>query len=170
MKDDHEKKAWNHLQNALQIVLACDVDADLRDTIQSALFHFDYEGKDSSPKGAVEALKHAKRALWMCEFWELLYDELDAAEKTVRDSLTIRTQLHALPIGIRATYKKTLREAYGGYIDVEDYSQLMQSYRKVMWMNFESAFVSKNHRENNARGGARPRRERIGRRYQPRHV
>ena len=45
------------------------------------------------------------------------YKELDAAAKKVRDTLIVRTQLMALPMGDKKKYEAVLKAAYGGRID-----------------------------------------------------
>ena len=82
---------------------------------------------------------------------------------SLRDTLSVRTQLASLPMGDKKKYQSVLEHAYGGRIDDEENSRLMQSYRKTIWEQFEEAFPSNNKKENLQRGGPRPRRERNGR-------
>ena len=108
-------------------------------------------------------MRQTTQALEMCGQGESLYTELDAAAKKVRDTLSVRTQLASLPMGDKKKYQSVLEHAYGGRIDDEENSRLMQSYRKTIWEQFEEAFPSNNKKENLQRGGPRPRRDRAGR-------
>ena len=76
----------------------------------------------------------------MIQWGSALYKELDAATKKVRDALSVRTQLDSMPMGD----KTVLEAAYGGRIDDEENSRLMQSYRKTIWEKFEDAFPANN--------------------------
>ena len=175
IKEELEMGANRKLQNSLKIALQNEVNSELRTFIERAIFFFDYEGADSTPKGAMDALKHAKQAR---KIWEIPGDkgdhgkefgeELHAAVKKVRDTLSVRTQLEALPMGDKKRYQAVLKQANGGIIDDEENSQLMQSYRKIIWEQFEEAFPSNNKKENLKRGGPRPRRERVKRPRPPR--
>ena len=69
------------------------------------------------------------------------YKELDAAAKKVRDTLIVRTQLMALPMGDKKKYEAVLKAAYGGRIDGEENSRLMQSYRKVIVFYLSLTFM-----------------------------
>ena len=142
---------------------------ELSTCIERAIFFLDYQGTDSSPRGAVDALRQITQAREMCGQGGSLYTELDAAAKKVRDSLIVRTQLDALPMGDKKLYQSVLEAAYGGRIDDEENSRLMQSYRKTIWEKFEEAFPSNNKKENIQRGGPRPRRERNGRQGRNQH-
>ena len=163
IKDELELAAWTKLQNALNIALQNEFATELSTCIERAIFFFDYQGADSTPRGAVDALRQTTQALEMCGQGGALYTELDAAAKKVRDTLSVRTQLAALPMGDKKRYQSVLEHAYGGRIDDEENSRLMQSYRKTIWEQFEEAFPSNNKKENIQRGGPRARRERVGR-------
>ena len=115
----------------------------------------------------MDALRQATQAIEMIFSGGPLYTELDAAVKKIRDSLSVRTQLEAMPMGDKKKYQSVLVAAYGGRIDDEENSRLMQSYRKTIWEKFEEAFPSNNKAANIQRGGPRPRRERAGRHAQP---
>ena len=84
----------------------------------------------------------------MCGQGGPLYIELDAASKKIRDSLSVRAQLDSLPMGDKKKYQSVLEAAYGGRIDDEENSRLMQSYRKTIWEKFDEAFASNNKKEN----------------------
>ena len=160
IREDLEGAASNKLNSALE--MSSELASELSTCIERAIFFFDYRGPDSSPRGAVDALWHTTSAMRMISGGDL-YKELDAAVKKVRDSLSVRTQLAALPMGDKKKYESVLKAAYGGRIDDEENSRLMQSYRKIVWEKFEEAFPSNNKRENIQRGWPRPRRERGGR-------
>ena len=163
IKADLELAAWTKLQNALNIAMQNELATELSTCIERAIFFFDYEGSDSTPRGAVDALRQTTQALEMCGRGGALYTELDAAAKKIRDTLSVRTQLASLPMGDKKRYQSVLEHAYGGRIEDEENSRLMQSYRKTIWEQFEDAFPSNNKKENLQRGGPRPRRERAGR-------
>ena len=57
IKDELEGAAWTKLQNALNIVLANEIATELSTCIERAIFFLDYLGTDSSPRGAVDALR-----------------------------------------------------------------------------------------------------------------
>ena len=60
------------------------------------------------------------QALGMCQLRSELWNELDAAAKKVRDSLSVRTQLAARLLGNKKKYHSVLEHAYGGKMDHED--------------------------------------------------
>ena len=161
IKEKVEQLSWTKLQSAHQIAVSNDFATELSICIERAIFFFDYEGTDSSPRGAVDALRQTTQALDMCGGKQPLFGELDQAAKKVRDTLSARTQL-MVPMGDKKKYQSVLEAAYGGRIDDEENSRLMQSYRKTIWEQFEDAFPSNNKQENLKRGGPRPRRERAG--------
>ena len=66
----------------------------------------------------------------------------NAAADKLRDALAVRAQLASLPMGDQQRYQSVLEHAYGGRIDDEENSRLMQSYRKTIWEQFEEAFPS----------------------------
>ena len=122
------------MQTALQITKHT-VETEITTCIERALFFYDYQGIDHTPRGAVDALMQLTQAIGMCKQGSELHTELDAAAKKVRDSLSVRTQLASLPIGNtnadKKRYHSVLEHAYGGKIDDEENSRLMQSYRKT---------------------------------------
>ena len=123
IKEELENLAWNKLQNALQIAIANEIATELSTCIERAIFFFDYQGTDSTPRGAVDALRQTTQALDMCGHTAPsgpLYTELDGAAKKVRDTLSVRTQLMALPMGDKKKYQSVLEAAYGGRIDDEE--------------------------------------------------
>ena len=149
IKEDVESVSWNKLQKALQIAVANDIATELITCIERAILLFDYKGNDSTPRGAVDALRQTTKALDMCSHTTpsgQLYTELDAAAKKVRDTLSVRTQL-IVTMGDKKKYQSVLEAAYGGRIDDEENSRLMQSYRKTIWEKFENAFPSNNKKE-----------------------
>ena len=160
IREDLARAAWKKLDSALQMSL--EFEPELSTCIERAIFFFDYQGPDSTPRGAVYALRHTTQAMEMVGGGPL-YTELDAAVKKVRDSLSVRAALAALPMGDKKKYESVLEAAHGGRIDDEEKSRLMQSYRKIVWEQFEEAFPSNNKLENIQRGEPRPRRERGGR-------
>ena len=160
IKDELEVAGWTKLQNSLNIALANELATEVVTCIERAILFLDYGGLDSTPRGAVDALRQTTQALEMCSQGPL-YTELDAAAKKVRDTLSVRAQIHALPIGDKKKYVLVLEAAYGGRIDDEENSRLMLSYRKTIWEKFPDAFPSNNRRENmQRRNGPRPRRDR----------
>ena len=161
IREDLARAAWKKLDSALQMSL--EFEPELSTCIERAIFFFDYQGADSTPRGAVDALRHTTQAMEMVGGGGPLYTELDAAVKKVRDSLSVRAALAALPMGDKKKYESVLEAAHGGRIDDEEKSRLMQSYRKIVWEQFEEAFPSNNKLENMQRGEPRPRRERGGR-------
>ena len=149
MKEDLESVALDKLQNALNIAKENEIETEITTCIERAILFLDYEGNDSTPRGALDALRQTTQALDMCGHTthsEPLYTELDAAAKKVRDSLSVRTQLIA-PMGDKEQYQSVLEAAYGGRIDDEENSRLMQSYRKTIWEQFPNAFPSNNKKE-----------------------
>ena len=180
IKKDLEKAACAKLDHALKIVVSQDTETELSTCIERALFFLDHQdtdssprGADSSPRGAVDALRQATQAVEMCEAWRrsrrLFTDlnaaaevstDLDAAAKRVRDTLGVRVQLHALPMGNRKKFQSVLEAAWGGRLDKDESSKIYLSYRKTIWDKFEAAFNSNNKIANLSRGGPRPRRER----------
>ena len=167
MKNELEGEAWTELQTALKMATQQEVSTDLSTCIERAVFFFDYNGIDHTPRGAVDALKEVTQAVGMSKFRSELYWKLKAAEWKVRDSLTVRTVLASGTLSNRKKYHSVLEEAYGGKIDDEENSRLMQSFRKTIWEKFDGAFPSNNKKENLQRGGPRPRRERPGRPARP---
>ena len=134
IKEELEKVSWTRLSNALHIANANELSTDLVTCIERAIFFLDNKGTDSTPLGAVDALRQTTQALDMCGHGHAgsLYVELDAAAKKVRDTLSVRTQLMALPMGDKKKYEAVLMAAYAGRIDDEEKSRLMQSYSKVI--------------------------------------
>ena len=166
MKNELEESAWDMLQTFLETSIQNEVSTEVTTCVERALLFFDYPGVDHTPRGAVDALKQVMQAIEMVERQSEEYEKLDAASKKVRDSLSVRTQLASLPMGDKKKYHLVLEHAYGGKIDDEENSRLMQSYRKTLWEKFGKiggAFLSNNKIENLARGGPRPRRERRAR-------
>ena len=99
----------------------------------------------------MDALRETENALRMSAshmHQELLYVELDAATTKTRDILSVRTQLHALPMGDKKKHHKVLENAYGGRIPDVELSKHYQSYRKTIWEKLEDAFPSNNKVEN----------------------
>ena len=75
--------SWTMLQEALNITVANGFDTELSTSIERAIYFLDYQGTDSTPRGAVDALSHTTQALKMCDIskqWPL-YETLDGAEK-----------------------------------------------------------------------------------------
>ena len=172
-KAKYERVASEKFSNALKIVIDNELPKDLKRIIERAIFFFDYEGKDSSPRGAVDAIRETKQAKVICEprqnnnkkqktknkkkteegvLYDDLYKELDSAEKNARDALSVRTQL-LVPMGDKKKYLSVLEDAYGEKIDDEENSRLMQSYRICIWEEFPGAFPSSNKKTNLQRGG-----------------
>ena len=162
-KEELEEKSSNKLRQALVISRYADVSTDLIFFIKGANFFLDYQGVDSSPRGAADAVKRAWIALGMCKRKNELYDELETAVKAIRDVLSVRTQLASLPLGNKKKYSSVLQAAWVETINDEENSRQMQSYRKTVWEKFPGAFPSNNKKENVQRGGPRPRRERNSR-------
>ena len=91
------------------MALKSELDTDLITRIRNAVDFLDYKGTDSSPRGAVAALRQATQAVQMVRHLqegvvshrqqEMLFTMLDEAAKTLRDALTVRAQLVAFPIG-----------------------------------------------------------------------
>lgn len=166
IKQELEHVSWNKLEEAQKIASANEVHPDLETLIERAMFFLGNGNSDSSPIVAVDALRETTTALMFCKRTtrsQPLFTELDGAAKKVRDTLTVRAQLKALPIGDKKKYQSVLKEAYaavGFVINDEENSRLMQSYRKVIWEQFADAFPSNNRTENLQRNGPRPRRER----------
>ena len=161
MRKKLETDAFHNLHDALDCVLA-GVDAkDLQPAIQAAIFFFGYDGKNANTNthGAADALAYTSWAHNMCSEAPLK-THLYKAEQNVRDSLIVRTCFVSLPMGDKKTFMEKLEEAHKNPIGDELYSQLMQSYRKIIWEKFEDAFMSNNKKENTRRGSPRPRRER----------
>ena len=156
-----ELSAWTTLQNALADVLSGEVKVELRDCIQSAIYVLYYEDKDSPTAArAVQALRSIKKALAMCRKRDPLHTELYAASVQVRDCLSVRIQLQALPMGDQKKYEKKMMAAYGGHIDGDEHSRFCQSFRKTIWKVFKKAFNSKAMIKNDKRANPRERRVR----------
>ena len=159
IREGKEWKANTRLSKAFKMARD-ELSTELSTCIERAIYFLDYLGTDSSPRGALDALKRTTEALDMCKRGGALWIELDKAKRKLYDSLTLRTQLNALPIGDKKKYQAVLQKTYGRRINDEENSRLMQSYRKVIWPEFEDAFPSNNKAENIRRGHTRPRRER----------
>ena len=110
IKDELELAGWTKLQHSLNIALANELATEVGTCIERAILFLDYGGLDSTPRGAVDALRETKQALEMCSQGPL-YTELDAAAKKVRDTLSVRAQIHALPIGDKKKYVLVLEAA-----------------------------------------------------------
>ena len=65
------------------MTLQIEVATELHTCIERALFFFDYQGIDHTPRGAADALEQTMQALGMCSHGSELHIELDAASKKV---------------------------------------------------------------------------------------
>ena len=98
-----------------------------------------------------------------------LHKEFVPLPAKARDCLIVRAQLHALPDWDKKKYMSVLEAAYGGRINDEEISRLMQSYSKIIFEKFENAFASNNKKDNDRRSRPRARRERPGRQDRNQH-
>ena len=111
---------------------------------------------DAVPKATVEAsrrLQYAKKIT--DEASNTLFSALDNAIQSVRDSLILRVQLR-VELGDKGAFIVELERAYGSRMDNEEKSLCMNSFRKVVWEKFASAFESNAKKENDLRTIPRP--------------
>ena len=111
-------------------------------------------------QGAYDALKQTMEAQKMCKPETDMKNLLDSTERLMRDLLSVRAQIESLPLGNKDRYLKVLEKANREHIGDREMSLLLLSYRKVIWMNFASAFPTNSLVENIQRGRPRQRRER----------
>ena len=116
---------------------------------------------DTGADSCVQALDYTAKLLHVCE--QSLLADLEyipvknmfiVVEKNLRDLVAMRLQ-STLPFGDRESFEEAMSAAFGSRINSgkEIYSKVMQSYKKVINANFESAFSSKA----DIRGGAKKR-------------
>ena len=122
--------------------------------------HVREAAKAYEASGCFEAIQLLKKAVLMCEqLCEsnleciVLKHELKALINNIRDSLIIRIQC-CVQMGQRESFKNMLDAAHGGggITDLDEWSQLMQSYQKQIRRMFpDEAFPPKTMRHKRRR-------------------
>ena len=119
--------------------------------------------------GAVGALDMAKIAYNIyCEDGEdseyseeTLKTILQKCIYKIRDLVTVRVQIDALPIGCEDSYRKALSRAHSeNGLEPKEYNHLMLSYWKIIVKKFADAFPTNQMKENRKKGHKRPARKR----------
>ena len=130
--------------------------------------HVQGAARDYAASGYLGAIKLLKEAVLMCMCEQRCKDNLEYIVlkhalkdliNNIRDVLIIRIQ-RCVQMGQRESFKNMLDAAHGGggITDVDEWSQLMQSYQKQIRRMFpDEAFPSKTKKRNKRR---RPRNER----------
>ena len=122
--------------------------------------HVQEAAKAYEASGCFKAIQLLKKAVLMCENlcesnleYIVLKHELKDLINNIRDSLIIRIQ-RCVQMGQRESFKNMLRAALGGgrITDLDEWSQLMQSYQKQIRRMFpDEAFPSKTKRHTRRR-------------------
>ena len=112
---------------------------------------------------AVNALAWAKMAWerWPGQSEEELKSVWQKCIYKIRDLLTVRVQIDALPIGSEDRYREALSRAHRDYpLDPQEFSLMMLSYWKTIVQRFEEAFPTNQMKVNLRKGGKRLARKR----------
>ena len=122
--------------------------------------HVQEAAKAYEASGCFEAIQLLKNAVLMCEQlcesnleYIVLKHELKDLINKIRDSLIIRIQ-RCVQMGQRESFKDMLDKAHGGrgVTDLDEWSQLMQSYQKQIRRMFpDEAFPPKTKRNKRRR-------------------
>ena len=122
--------------------------------------HAQEAAKAYKASGCAEAIQLLKKAVLMCENlcesnleYIVLKHEVKDLINNIRDSLIIRIQ-RCVQMGQRESFKNMLDAAHGGggITNLDEWSQLMQSYQKQIRRMFpDEAFPSKTKRHRRRR-------------------
>ena len=99
IKDELEDSTWTKLQNALKIALQNAIATELNTCIERTIVFLYYQSAESTPRGALDALRRTTEAFVMLVQGE---QSTGYAERAHATGVTFDGRREALPVGPRA--------------------------------------------------------------------